>query len=98
MSDWRGEYQKRLSTAEEAVARVRPGDVVNVPIFPPRALCDALWRRRGELDGEAVRLQLNASTHDPGWLSATPNALPFELDFEIFVGDFARPAHDERRG
>ena len=98
MSSWKSEYDGRLSSAEEAVARIQPGDVVNIPIFPPRAVCDALWARRGQLEGDAVRLQVNAATHDPGWLSATPNALPFELDFEIFVGDFARPAHDEQRG
>ncbi len=96
MSDWRGTYQARKTTAEEAVHRIGAGDIVNIPIFPPRELLDALWARRAELSN--VRLQLNATTHDPGWLADEKLESPFELDFEIFIGDFARPAHDENRG
>lgn len=93
MSNWRDAYQARKMSAEEAVRMIKDGDVVNVPIFAPRELLDALWARREGLS--SVRLQLNAATHDPGWLSADS---PFELDFEIFIGDYARPAHDENRG
>ena len=96
MTDWRDTYRARMTTADEAVRGIRSGDTVNIPIFPPRELLDALWARRGELSN--VRLELNASTHDPGWLAAEIGESPFELDFEIFIGDFARPAHDENRG
>lgn len=96
MAAWREEYQRRLTTPEAAVSRVRAGDVVNIPIFPPTRLLDALWKRRDELAQVAV--QLNATSHDPGWLKADPASSPFTLEFEIFIGDFARPAHDEARG
>lgn len=96
MKDWRDEYEARKTTAEDAVERIQNGDIVNIPIFPPRELLDALWARREKLS--SVRLELNATTHDPGWLAAQETESPFELDFEIFIGDFARPAHDENRG
>ena len=64
--DWRRIYEERKTTPEEAVRRIRAGHTVNIPIFPPRSVLNALWSRREEL--RDVRLQMNAITHDPGWL------------------------------
>lgn len=93
--DWRRIYEERRTTPEGAVRRIRAGDTVNIPIFPPRSVLNALWSRREEL--RDVRLQMNAVTHDPGWLKPGSEEA-FSIDFEIFIGDFARPAHDEKRG
>jgi 4-hydroxybutyrate CoA-transferase len=94
-ADWRRIYEERKTTPEAAARRISPGDTVNIPIFAPRSVMDALWARREEL--RDVRLQMNAVTHDPGWLKPGSEEA-FSIDFEIFIGDFARPAHDERRG
>lgn len=93
--DWRRIYETRKTTPAEAVRRIRPGHTVNIPIFPPRSVLDALWARRDEL--RDLRLQVNSATQDPGWLQAGSEDV-FSIDFEIFIGDFARPAHDARRG
>ncbi len=93
--DWKDLFASRLTTAQGAVQRVKPGDTVNVPIIPPRSLLDALWGRRDEL--RDVRLQMTAPYHNPGWLDAGSEEA-FSVDFELFIGDFARSAHDEKRG
>ena len=95
MPDWQALYESRKTTPEAAVKRIQPGDTVNIPLFPPRSVLNALWARREEL--RDVRVQMNAATHDPGWLAAGSEE-SFSIDFEIFIGDFARPAHDEKRG
>lgn len=92
--DWREEYRRRLTSAEEAVKVVREGDLVVVPIAGPRVLPHALFQhcqRTGPVD-----LRLSAPLSDPGWLQADWQAL-FRLEFEVFIGDFARPVMDENR-
>lgn len=95
MGSWKDVYKARLSTPEGALARVKPGDTVNIPIIPPQRLLDALWTRREEL--RDVRLQMTAPFHNPGWLSPGSEDV-FSVDFELFIGDFARSAHDDKRG
>ena len=64
MSQWQATYQNRLTTPERAVESIQSGSTVNVPIFAPRSILDALWDRREKL--QDVRVQLNAPTHNPG--------------------------------
>jgi acyl-CoA hydrolase len=92
---WRDLYDSRLASAEDAVGRIRPGATVNIPILAPRVLMDALWSRREAL--RDVRLQLCAASYDPSWLQPGSEDA-FSIDFELFIGDFARSAHDEKRG
>jgi len=92
--DWEGTYRSRLSGAQEAVKAVQSGDTVVYSIFPPRPLQDALFARADELSD--VTLRLLAPAYDPGWLR--PGAEDhFKVEYELYVGDFARFTIDERR-
>ncbi len=91
--DWREEYNRRLCSADEALTEVNPGDLVMIPIVGPRALPQALYRRCQEIG--PVDLRLAAPLSDPGWLHGGENG--FNIEFELFIGDFARPVTDEGR-
>jgi 4-hydroxybutyrate CoA-transferase len=92
--DWRQEYKRRLTSAEDAVKVVDEGDLVVIPIAGPRVLPHALFRHCRELG--PIDLRLSAPLSDPGWLQADWQEV-FRLEFEVFIGDFARPAMDEGR-
>lgn len=91
--DWREEYQRRLGTAEGAMNEVRAGHLVVIPIAGPRVLPGALFRRCQEAG--PIDLRLSAPLSDPGWLTGWQEA--FHIEFELFIGDFARPATDAGR-
>ena len=92
--NWQEHYQQRSVTPAEAVSHVKSNDIVAIPIFPPITLLPALWERRAELKN--VTLRLLAPATDPGWLK--PGAEDhFNIEYEIYIGDFGRPAMDERR-
>jgi 4-hydroxybutyrate CoA-transferase len=93
--DWQEIYRERLTTPGEAMKAVRSGDTVMIPIFPPVTLALALAARRDELKDVTVRLLAPAA--DPGWLR-TPDESTFKVEFELYIGDFARFVMDERRG
>jgi 4-hydroxybutyrate CoA-transferase len=93
--DWQDIYKQRLTTPAEAVKAVRSGDTVMVPIFPPATLALALAARRDELKDVTIRLLAPAA--DPGWLRM-PDESTFKVEFELYIGDFARFVMDERRG
>ena len=93
--DWQEIYKQRLTTPAEAIKAVKPGDTVMIPIFPPATLALALAARRDELRDVTVRLLAPAA--DPGWLRM-PDESTFKVEFELYVGDFARFVMDERRG
>jgi 4-hydroxybutyrate CoA-transferase len=95
LGDWAAVYESRLTTAEEAVKVVRSGDLVVYSILPPPSLQTALFARKDELKG--VRIRLLAPTFDPGWLQPGSEGT-FDIEFELFIGDFARFATDERLG
>ncbi|MCH7522316.1 MAG: acetyl-CoA hydrolase/transferase family protein [Chloroflexi bacterium] len=92
--DWREEYKRRLTSAEEAVKVVSEDDLVVIPIAGPRVLPRALFRHCQEAG--AIDLRLSAPLSDPGWLQAAWQEV-FRLEFEVFIGDFARPVMDEGR-
>jgi 4-hydroxybutyrate CoA-transferase len=93
--DWQEIYRQRLTTAAEAVKTVKSGDTVMFSIFPPATLPPALAARRDELRDVTVRLLAPAS--DPGWLRL-PDETHFKVEFELYIGDFARFVTDEKRG
>ncbi|HEY5625047.1 MAG TPA: acetyl-CoA hydrolase/transferase C-terminal domain-containing protein, partial [Dehalococcoidia bacterium] len=89
--DWREEYERRLCTADEAMADVQGGDLVAIPIAGPRTLQAALYRRC-QSAGE-IELRLSAPLTDPGWLR--PGNHLFRIEFELFISDYGRSATDE---
>jgi len=93
--DWQEIYRQRLTTPAEAVKAVKSGDTVMVPIFPPATLPPALAARKDEL--RDVKIRLLAPASDPGWLRL-PDESTFSVEFELYVGDYARFMTDERRG
>ncbi|HYM14801.1 MAG TPA: acetyl-CoA hydrolase/transferase C-terminal domain-containing protein [Dehalococcoidia bacterium] len=93
--DWQELYRQRLTTPAEAVKAVKPGDIVMVPIFPPATLPAALAARKDEL--RDVRIRLLAPASDPGWMRL-PDESTFSIEFELYIGDYARFITDERRG
>ncbi len=94
MADWQEIYKQRLTTPQEAMKAVKDGDTVMVPIFPPPVLALALAARRNEL--KDVMIRLLAPAGDPGWLRM-PDESIFKVEFELFIGDYARFTMDERR-
>ncbi len=93
--DWQEIYRQRLTTPAEAVKAVQPGDLVMIPIFPPATLPPALAARKDELRDVTIRLLAPAA--DPGWMRM-PDESIFKVEFELYIGDFARFMTDERRG
>jgi 4-hydroxybutyrate CoA-transferase len=92
--DWREEYRRRLMAAEDAMKLVTPGNLVMIPIAGPRVLPGALFRHC-TTRGVVIDLRLGAPLTDPGWLLG--HAETFHIEFELFIGDFARQATDEGR-
>lgn len=92
--NWREMYESRKTSAAAAVAHIPSNSVVAIPIFPPTTLLPALWERRSDLQN--VTLRMLAPGSDPGWLK--PGAeTHFNIEYELYIGDFGRFAMDERR-
>ncbi|TMA40625.1 MAG: hypothetical protein E6J83_13670, partial [Deltaproteobacteria bacterium] len=71
MDDWRAALAGKLVGAEEAVARVRSGDLVRFPLGRvPRTLAAALAGRRDEL--RDVRVLQGATAYPLAWATDTP--------------------------
>jgi 4-hydroxybutyrate CoA-transferase len=92
--DSREEYQRRLCTADEAMRIVQGGDLVMFPIAGPRTLQAALYRRAQECG--PIQLRLAAPLTDPGWIRGEHAEL-FQMEYELFIGDYARQSTDEGR-
>ncbi len=92
--DWREEYKRRLCSADEAMLDVQAGNLVMIPIAGPRVLPGALFRRAREAG--PIELRLAAPLTDPGWLRGESPEL-FKMEFDLFIGDYARQATDEGR-
>jgi 4-hydroxybutyrate CoA-transferase len=93
--DWREEYKRRLTSVEEAMKAVQRDDLVVIPLAGPRVLPGALFRHCTEND-VSIDLRVTAPLTDPGWFQPGHEGL-FRLEFELFIGDFARHAVDEGR-
>jgi 4-hydroxybutyrate CoA-transferase len=92
---WEDLYKQRMTTPQEAVKAVRSGDCVVFPILANPIMQFALAARQTEL--KDVTLRLLAPALDPGWMRM-PDESVFKLEFELFIGDYARFVTDERRG
>jgi len=93
--DWREEYNRRLAPAEDAMKLVKAGDLVVIPLAGPRVLPGTLFRH---CTGNGVSIDLRVTTPlaDPGWFQPG-HEQTFRVEFELFIGDFARHAVDEGR-
>jgi 4-hydroxybutyrate CoA-transferase len=92
--DWREDYKRRLVSGEEAMSIAEKDDLVMLSIAGPRALPGLLFQHCRDLGG--IDLRLAAPLTDPGWLQEGWEKA-FRVEFEVFIGDFARPAMDEGR-
>ncbi len=81
----------RTVSAEEAAAAVRDGDVLYCSLASLDYVLDAITARRDLRD---VRVRLTTPGQDPGWLTPEAGDERFTVDFQIFIGDFARHATD----
>ena len=81
----------RTVSAEEAAAAVRDGDVLYCSLTSLDYVLDAIAARR---DLKDVRVRLTTPGQDPGWLAPEAGDERFTVDFQIFIGDFARFATD----
>ncbi len=93
--DWREDYRRKLTTHDEAVKRVRSGDLVVLPLVGPNRFATALANRRQELRDVTVRLA--SPPGDAGWYGAEA-ADAFNIEFELFIGDANRHVTDSLRG
>jgi 4-hydroxybutyrate CoA-transferase len=94
LADWREDYKQRLVAVDEAMKIVSKDDLVLIPIAGPRVLPGALFQHAKDLGG--IDLRLLAPLTDPGWLREGWEDA-FRVEFELFIGDFARPAMDAGR-
>jgi len=95
-ADWRAGLGDRLVSAEEAVRRVRSGDLVRLPLGPvPGTLVRALAARRDELQG--VRVFQGASTAAQPWASDEPGWEEHVQYVTDFTSVFVRKSMAARR-
>lgn len=87
-ADWRQRYAEKLTTAEEAVTVVRPGDrvVIGMMYLTPLSLCRALAARHSELSD--VEIENSISTFIRWWPDSDS---PFRVQ-TFFLQATDRPA------
>ena len=93
--DWRAEYQRRLTSAEEALKVIHSGDRVVIPIgCNPQLLGDSLAGRMDELHN--VELAHTATGWPYLWLQPGLEG-PFNVLHEHWASPLAKEAMKERR-
>ena len=95
-ADWQEHYRASLISVQDAARLVKPGMRVHFPIAGGSIVQRALAARSGELAG-SVDVRLTSPLIDPGWFTSELGQA-FQFEFELFIGNLARPAHDARRG
>ncbi|HVA39818.1 MAG TPA: hypothetical protein VNF49_04090, partial [Candidatus Binataceae bacterium] len=94
--DWQKHYESRRLGPEAAAALVKPGMRVHFPLAASMVMQRALCARAEQIGG-AIDLRLSAPLGDAGWLGRDLSAI-FRIEFEFFIGNIARPAHDRHLG
>jgi 4-hydroxybutyrate CoA-transferase len=90
--NWQEYYRSRTISPDEAAAMVKPGMRVDFPLAAGTVMQRALAARGKQIDG-AVDVRLSSPLIDPGWIGGDV-AARFRLEFELFIGNLGRPAHD----
>ena len=93
--NWQEYYRSRTISADEAAAMVKPGMRVDFPFASGTVMQRALAARGKQLDG-VVDLRMSSPLIDPGWLGGDV-AHRFRIEFELFIGNVGRPAHDRQQ-
>ncbi|HVA67801.1 MAG TPA: acetyl-CoA hydrolase/transferase C-terminal domain-containing protein [Candidatus Binataceae bacterium] len=94
--EWREHYESHRLTPEAAAAMVKPGMRVHFPLVAGPLVQRALYARAESLAG-AIDIRTSAPLSDPGWYSRDLSSI-FRIEFEFFIGNTARPAHDRHLG
>jgi len=88
-ANWKDEYQSRLRSTEDAMARIQEGDLVKLTILCPAALASAFIARAKQLARVDWR---SLAPGLPGLFDT--ESVRGEKEIELFIGDASRPAHD----
>jgi 4-hydroxybutyrate CoA-transferase len=89
--DWRDIYRSRLMSADDAMGLIQNGDLVGLTILAPGPLTDAFERRARALERVDIRLLAPREIQ-----LFAPDGPRGEKEIELFIGDAARPSHDEK--
>ncbi len=93
--NWQEHYRSRTISADEAAAMVKPGMRVDFPLAAGTVMQRALAARGKQIDG-VVDVRMSSPLIDPGWLNGEV-AAHFRIEFELFIGNLGRPAHDRHQ-
>ncbi|MGB0058585.1 acetyl-CoA hydrolase/transferase family protein [Candidatus Binatus sp.] len=93
--NWQEYYRARTIPADEAAAMVKAGMRVDFPFASGTVMQRALAARGKNLDG-VVDLRMSSPLIDAGWLGGDV-ATRFRVEFELFIGNVGRPAHDRQQ-
>jgi len=93
--NWREEYNRKLTSPEEAVKEIKSGDTVMLAhsVLGPYTLCQALGKRKDEL--ERVTIDQTAPTFPQPWFEAGYEKA--FLPVTRFISGFARHLVEEGR-
>lgn len=91
------QFATKLVSADDAVARIKSGDLVRLQMGPvPVTLVSALARRRDELRG--VRVLQGATRHPLPWATTEPGWEDHIQFVSDFISVLVRPSIQSRRG
>jgi 4-hydroxybutyrate CoA-transferase len=94
--DWQEHFRGHQLTPEEAARLVKPGMRVHFPLAGGAVMQRALGAYAEQIGGP-IDVRLSSPLVDPGWLGRDMSAA-VRLEFELFIGNLGRPAHDRRAG
>jgi len=94
LENWQEAYKRKLVSTEEAAKAIKSGDNIFIASAYYGQVVHAIAARHEELRG--VNVEYQAPLFDPGWLSPGMEE-SFNIIVRIYLGDLARPIHDEGR-
>jgi 4-hydroxybutyrate CoA-transferase len=94
--DWQEYYKARQIPIEEAARLVKPGMRVHFPLAGGTIMQPLVAARAAELAG-GIDIRVSSPLADPGWFEKDMSE-NVRIEFELFIGNIGRPAHDARRG
>ena len=89
--DWRDLYRSRVMSADDAMQLIHSGDLVGLTILAPGPLTAAFEKRAKALERVDIRLLAPREIQ-----LFAPDGPRGEKEIELFIGDSARPSHDEK--
>jgi 4-hydroxybutyrate CoA-transferase len=92
--NWQEHFKSHQLTPEEAARLVKAGMRVHFPLAAGGVVQRALGEQLEKLEG-AIDVRLSSPLVDPGWFGRDLSHV-VRLEFELFIGNLGRPAHDRR--